>query len=135
MFLYSDINIFLQKRKNWKIQILINFVASQKVFEQQRCTISNLKALDQLFWPLAWSFTLGVITVELCSKMSVRIILIYPLFVWKTKYLLKHLHSTQYRLSTFTPQQSLPSKSQASLLFISSQNPSFIHSDLPPSKN
>ena len=49
VFLYSDINISLQKRKNWKTYTFINFVVSPKVFELQRRTIPHFKALDQLF--------------------------------------------------------------------------------------
>ena len=48
-FLFSEIIIFLQKRKNWKTHIFINTVVSQKVPELQRSTIPHLKALDQLF--------------------------------------------------------------------------------------
>ena len=48
-FLYSDIIIFLQKRKNWKTHIFINTVVSQKVLKLQRRTIPHFKALDQLF--------------------------------------------------------------------------------------
>ena len=48
-FLYSDINIFLQKCKNWKTHIFINFVVSPKAFKLQRRTIPHSKALDQLF--------------------------------------------------------------------------------------
>ena len=39
--------------KNKKYHFFIDTVVSQKVFELQRHTIPNFKALDQLFWPLA----------------------------------------------------------------------------------
>ena len=44
-----------------------------------------------------------------------------------------HLQSLQNLLFASVPQQSPPSKSQASLLFMSSQNPSLTHSGFPPS--
>ena len=77
--MYSNIKIFLQKRKNWKTHVFINIVVSQKVLKLQRRTIPHFKALDQLFWPLAWLLTLGAMVFEVWSKMSVRIIFAHPL--------------------------------------------------------
>ena len=77
-FLYSDINIFLQKHKNWKTYTFINFVVSPKVFKLQRRTIPHFKALDQLFWPLAWLLTLGVITFVIWNKMFCKLFFSSP---------------------------------------------------------
>ena len=78
-FLLSDIIIFLQKRKKWKTHISINTVVSQKVLKLQRRTIPHFKALDQLFWPLAWLLTLGAMVFEVWCKISVQIIIEHPL--------------------------------------------------------
>ena len=48
-FLYSNINTFLQKCKNWKTHIFINFIVYPKVLKLQRRTIPHFKALDHLF--------------------------------------------------------------------------------------
>ena len=56
-FLQPSITFF----KIWKTQIFIKYVVSLKVTELQRCTIPYFKALDPLFWPLAWLLTLGSI--------------------------------------------------------------------------
>ena len=57
----------------------MNTVVSQKVLKLQRRTIPHFKALDQMFWPLAWLLTLGAMVFEVWSKMPVRIIFAHPL--------------------------------------------------------
>ena len=44
-------------QEKWHILLLTIF---PKSFELQRCTIPHFKALDLMFWPLAWALTLGV---------------------------------------------------------------------------
>ena len=48
------------------------FIISSLFFELKRCTIPHFKALDQLFWPLDWFLTLGLILLELWTKISVE---------------------------------------------------------------
>ena len=68
------------------------FVVSPKVFELQRCTIPHLKALDLLFWPLAWVITLGSIIFYREHKIPVAFFMHHPLvvkfwtIVWLTYY-------------------------------------------------
>ena len=63
---------FLQKCKIWKTNFFMNFVVSLKVIELQRCTIPHFKALDLLFWPLAWLFTLGLVIFAVWQKTFVN---------------------------------------------------------------
>ena len=49
------------------------------LLELQRYTIARFEALHQFFWPLACLLTLGMIIFELWSKMSIQIIVTYPL--------------------------------------------------------
>ena len=51
----------------------MNFVVSLKVIELQRCTIPHFKALDLLFWPLAWLFTLGLVIFAVWQKTFINI--------------------------------------------------------------
>ena len=58
----------MRKFKNLHFLFLFIFPIS---FELQRCTIPHFKALDKLFWPLAWVLNVGAITFVLLRKMSV----------------------------------------------------------------
>ena len=58
--------------QNLKNSFFINFRVSPKVNELQRCTIHHFKALDSLFWLLAWLLTLGSITFVVWSKTFVH---------------------------------------------------------------
>ena len=78
-FSIAIFTFFLQKRKIWKTQISIKLVVSLKVIELQRCTIPHFKALDPLFWPLAWLLTLGSIIFLVWSKTFVNLFLGHPL--------------------------------------------------------
>ena len=81
---FLEFSHFSQKRKIWKTQISIKLVVSLKVIELQRCTIPHFKALDPLFWPLAWLLTLGSIIFVVWSKTFVNFFmrhLLYTLIV------------------------------------------------------
>ena len=49
----------------------IHFIVPPKLLKLQRLTIPHFKALDKLFWPLAWFLTVGAITFVILSKMLV----------------------------------------------------------------
>ena len=85
--LHNNFRIFLQKCKIWKTQILINLVVSLKVLQLHRCTIPHFKALDQLFWPLAWLLILGEMVFEVWSKRPVRIIIRHPLLTLRALFI------------------------------------------------
>ena len=52
---------------------------SPRPLELQRCTIPHFKAIDLLFWPLAWLLTLRLITFAVESKMSCKLFSPHPL--------------------------------------------------------
>ena len=80
------VSAFFTNHKVWKTQISIKVVVSLKVIELQRCTIPHFKALDLLFWPLAWLLTLGSIIFVVWSKTFVNFFMGHPLlyraFFW-----------------------------------------------------
>ena len=57
----------------------VKFVVSLIVIELQRCKLPHFKALDLLFWPLAWLLTLGSIIFVVWSKTFVNFFMGYPL--------------------------------------------------------
>ena len=65
-------------RKLW-IQFL---VITLKPFKLQWCTIPHFKALNLLFWPLAWLLTLGSIIFALWHKTFVYFFFAHPLFIY-----------------------------------------------------
>ena len=66
--------------RNWKSNSFTYFIVTSKLLRLQRLTIPHFKALDKLFWPLAWVLTLGAITFVLLRKVSVYF------FSWHTLY-------------------------------------------------
>ena len=66
----------LRKSEKWHSFILI---ISSKVFELARYAIPHFKALDLLFWPLAWVLTVGSIVFELYHKTPVAFFMNHPL--------------------------------------------------------
>ena len=53
-----------EKCKNSRKLHILFLIISLKPFKLQRCTIPHFKALDLLFWPLAWVLTVGSIVFE-----------------------------------------------------------------------
>ena len=72
----------LKKCKNSIILHILFFIISPKSFKLQRCTIPHFKALNPLFWPLAWLLTLGSIIFAACGKTSVHFFLLTLYVHW-----------------------------------------------------
>ena len=60
-----------EKCKNSRKLHILFLIISLKPFKLQRCTIPHFKALDLLFWPLAWLLTPGSIVFTVWCKSSV----------------------------------------------------------------
>ena len=63
--------------KSKRLHILF-LIISPKPIELKWCTIPHFKAIDLLFWPLAWLLTLRLITFALESKMSCKLFFSSP---------------------------------------------------------
>ena len=85
-------NHYAKLQKMWKSKKLhfSFFTISPILFKLQRCTIPHFKALDKLFWPLAWVLTVGAITFVLLRKMSVYF------FSWHTLVILQNSSHTNF---------------------------------------
>ena len=75
---------FCKKWQNYytkwrKLKILEKLYSiSSKIFKLQKDTIPHFKALDQLFWLLAWVLTLGVIIFEIYQKVPAAFFMHHP---------------------------------------------------------
>ena len=68
-----------RKLENIRKLILFVLFISSKLFELQRYTIPHFKALDPLFWPLAWVLTLGLTILETWHRVPVEFFMHHPL--------------------------------------------------------
>ena len=80
--IYSMLNC--EKCENSRILHILFLIISTRLFKLQRCTIPHFKALDLLFWPLAWLLTLGSIIFAVWSKTFVNFFLL-TLYLNSTK--------------------------------------------------
>ena len=90
-----------EKAKILKKWLILFLIISPKPFKLQRCTISQFKALDLLFWPLAGLFDSRI--NHFCGmKLNVcQLFFIHPL-VFLYIYLSKNILKLQYILSVLT---------------------------------
>ena len=65
-----------EKLKNW---YFLFSIISPILFNLHRHTIPHFKAIEKIFWPLAWGLTLGLISFALFSKEFGNFFMRHPL--------------------------------------------------------